>query len=147
VTSRRRRAWLVPLPCLILILLPAAAARGQDPFGSSDPFASRFKVKSNFQIRFRTPERGGEVRLTTTGPVEYEKDVFWKGRQDVVIEYQDVKITADQARYDFPADVATLEGHVVIDQGPTRLSGTRGVFHVKAKTGTLENATADLSPA
>ena len=142
----RPTSFLLP-PLVALSLLSAAAARGQDPFGSSDPFESRFKVKPNFQIRFRAPERGGEVHLTTTGPVEYEKDVFWKGRENVVIEYQDVKITADQARYDFASDLATLEGHVVIDQGPTRLSGTRGVFQVKAKTGTLEHATADLAPA
>ena len=150
ISGRRRSsrpAARILRPLLCLTFFAAAAARAQDPFGTSDPFESRFKVKPNFQIRFRTPARGGEVHLTTTGPVEYEKDVFWKGRENVVIEYQDVKITADQARYDFPSDLATLEGHVVIDQGPTRLSGTRGVFRVKAKTGTLEHATADLAPA
>ena len=81
------------------------------------------------------PEPGGEVRLTTKNPVHYEKDVYWEGSGEVTIEYQDVKITADRARYDFPTKTATLEGNVVIDQGPTRMSGTRAVFRVEEKTG------------
>ena len=36
---------------------------------------------------------------------------------------------------------------MVIDQGPTRLSGSHGVFRVEDKTGRLENATANLAPA
>ncbi|MGE5414264.1 MAG: LPS-assembly protein LptD, partial [Syntrophomonadaceae bacterium] len=64
------------------------------------------------------------------------------------IEYQDVKITADAARYDFPTKTAVLTGHVVIDQGPTRLSGARGTFRLDTKTGILEeNVVADLPPA
>jgi LPS-assembly protein len=128
----------------LLLFLIAAAAFAQ--FGSSDPFESRFKTKPSFEIRFRVPEKGGEVHLTTKNPVHYEKDVFWEGSGEVSIEYQDVKITADRARYDFPTKTATLEGNVVIDQGPTRLAGSRGVFHVEDKTGRLENATANLAP-
>ena len=114
---------------------------------STDPYESRFKQKSNFQVRFHAPEKGGEIRLYTKNPVQFEKDQFWEGSGDVLIEYQDVKITADHARYVFPTDVATLEGHVVIDQGPTRMSGDRAVFKLKAKTGRMENATADLAPS
>lgn len=127
-------------------LLLGSAALAQDPFGAQDPFESRFKEKPNFQIQFKVPKKGGEVRLRTSNPVRYEKDVFWEGSGEVVIEYQDVKITADRARYEFPTDLATLEGNVVIDQGATRLSGTRATFQVREKTGKLENATADLAP-
>ena len=129
-----------------LLLVCAGSAFAQEPFGPSDPFESRFKVKPNFQIRFRVPEKGGEVRLYTKKPVHYEKDVLWEGSEDVEIDYQDVKITADKARYDFPTKTATLEGHVVIDQGPTRLSGERARFQLESKTGRLEKATADLAP-
>ena len=118
----------------------------QDPFASGDPYESRFKTKSNFQIRFHAPQKGGEVHLSTKNPVHFEKGEFWEGSEDVVIEYQDVKIHADAARYDFKTKIATLTGHVVIDQGPTRLSGTNGTFSIESKTGWLENATADLPP-
>ena len=141
--------YSVRLPAALLLLVAAAPAvvSAQEPFGSSDPFESRFKTKPSFQIHFRPPEKGGEVRLTTKNPVHYEKDVFWEGSGEVTIEYQDVKITADRARYDFPTKTATLDGNVVIDQGPTRLSGSHGVFRVEDKTGRLENATANLAPA
>jgi lipopolysaccharide assembly outer membrane protein LptD (OstA) len=139
-----RRTYGFTASALLLLLAPLAPA--QTPFGSSDPFESRFKTKPSFEIKFRVPEKGGEVRLTTKNPVHYERDVSWEGSGEVVIEYQDVRITADRARYDFPTKTATLEGNVVIDQGPTRLSGSRAVFRVEDKTGRIENATADLAP-
>jgi lipopolysaccharide assembly outer membrane protein LptD (OstA) len=135
-----------PLFEAFLLILVATNLVGQEPFSQTDPFESRFKQKTNFQIRFRAPEKGGEIRLYTKNPVQYEKDQYWEGSGEVVIEYQDVKITADHARYVFPTDVATLEGHVVIDQGPTRMAGDRAVFKMKEKTGRMENATADLAP-
>jgi LPS-assembly protein len=133
----------VPLAAAIALTLPVPLLAQQ----SSDPFESRFRERPNFQIRFRVPEKGGEVRLTTKKPVQYVQDVSWDGSEEVTIEYQDVKITADVGHYDFPTKTATLTGHVVIDQGPTRLSGSRAVFHLDTKTGTIEDSTADLAPA
>jgi LPS-assembly protein len=126
----------------LLVCLPSLA---QDP-NQGDPYESRFRTQSNFEIKFKAPEKGGEVRLSTRKPVRFEKDKFWEGSEEVVIEYQDIKITADEAHYDFPTRTAILTGHVVIDQGPTRLSGSRGTFRFETKTGVLEDATADLPP-
>ncbi|MEP6992994.1 MAG: LPS assembly protein LptD [Acidobacteriota bacterium] len=134
------------LSAAVLFLVSTLPALAQDPYNQTDPFETRFKSKPNFQIKFKTPEKGGEVRLFTKNPVSFVKDQYWEGSEDVVIEYQDIKITADQARYDFPTKTATLNGHVVIDQGPSRLSGARGTFHMDTKTGILEEATADLPP-
>ncbi len=128
------------------IALTVSRALAQDTLNQGDPFEARFKQRTNFEIKFKTPEPGGEVRLYTKNPVKFEKDQFWEGSEEVVIEYQDVKITADAARYEFPTKTATLTGHVVIDQGPTRLSGSRGTFRLDTKTGILEEATADLPP-
>jgi LPS-assembly protein len=136
------RPLITWLGCLVAARSWAQATYTQ----STDPYETRFRQKSNFQVRFHAPEKGGEIRLYTKNPVQFEKDQFWEGSGDVVIEYQDVKITADHARYVFPTDVATLEGHVVIDQGPTRMSGDKAVFKLKAKTGRMENAVADLAP-
>jgi LPS-assembly protein len=144
--SGSRLASSRALLALVGLVICASTVFAQDPFGT-DPFEAQFKSRPNFQIRFRAPTKGGEVRLYTKKPVRFEKDVSWEGSDEVVIEYQDVKITADSARYDFPTKTATLEGHVVIDQGPTRLAGDRGVFRLDEKTGRLENATADLAPA
>ena len=133
-------------PAAVLFLGTSIAALAQDPYSQADPFESRFKTKPNFQLKFHVPEKGGEVRLYTKKPVHFEKDLYWEGSEEVVIEYQDVKITADEAHYDFPTKTATLTGHVVIDQGPTRISGTHGTFDLDTKTGVVEDATADLPP-
>ena len=87
------------------------------------------------------------MRLYTKQPVHYEKDVSWDGSEDVRIEYQDVKITADKAHYDFATKTATLDGHVVIDQGPTRLSGITRRLPARHEDGHVEDATANLPPA
>ena len=128
---RRVRSPARLFPAAFALFLSAVWAQAQNPFGSSDPFESQLKAKPNFQIRFRPPTPGGDVRLYTKKPVRYEKDVSWEGSDEVVIEYQDVRITADSARYDFPTKTATLTGHVVIDQGPTRMSGDRGTFQIE----------------
>ena len=144
---RRRRAGATAVVAAAATALVAGASRAWGQVAAEpDPFASRFDQRTNFQIKFKTPEKGGEVRLYTKQPVRFEKDLYWEGSEEVVIEYQDIKITADAARYDFPTKTAVLTGHVVIDQGPTRLSGTRGTFHLDTKTGVLEEATADLPP-
>lgn len=137
-----------PVPAAVLFLGIPLAALAQDPYSQTDPFESRFKTHPNFQIKFHVPEAGGEVRLYTKNPVHFEKDLYWEGSEDVLIEYQDIKITADAARYDFPTKTAILTGHVIIDQGPTRISGTRGTFHLDTKTGVVEeNVVADLPPS
>jgi LPS-assembly protein len=143
---KRPRAGATAVVAAAATALVAGASRAWGQVAEPDPFASRFDQRTNFQIKFKTPEKGGEVRLYTKKPVRFEKDQFWEGSEEVVIEYQDIKITADAARYDFPTKTAVLTGHVVIDQGPTRLSGTRGTFHLDTKTGVLEEATADLPP-
>jgi len=124
----------------------ASLAFGQDPFGQSDPFSSRFKEKPTFQIKFRAPEAGSEIHLSAKEQ-SGEKDVYWEATGEVVLIYQDLKITADHAHYVFATDVATLQGNVVIDQGATRLAGDHGTFRLKGKTGRLENASADLPPS
>jgi LPS-assembly protein len=136
------------LGAALLLAVSPLAALAQDPYSQADPFESRFKAKPNFQVKFKVPEKGGEVRLYTKKPVRFEKDKFWEGSEEVVIEYQDIKITSDEAHYDFPTKTAVLIGHVVIDQGPTRLSADRGTFNLGTKTGILEdNAVANLPPS
>ena len=67
-----------------LLLLATLAALAQDPFSQGDPYESRFKARPNFQIRFKTPEKGGEVRLYTKKPVSFEKDQSGLGRSQAV---------------------------------------------------------------
>ena len=114
----RARVRLAPRAAAVALLLFAAAASAQDPFGTLGPLRKPVQGEAALPDPIPPPTKGGEVRLYTKKPVHYEKDVSWDGSDEVLIEYQDVKITADSAHYDFPTKTATLVGHVVIDQGP-----------------------------
>jgi LPS-assembly protein len=118
----------------------------QNSFDSSDPFASRFKENTRFELKLKAPKPGGLVKITARQENCEQDLTICEAEGDVLVEYQDVKIRADKLSLDREKNTARAEGHVVIDQGPTRLSGERGTFDLKAKTGTLENATADLQP-
>lgn len=122
------------------------AQLNQNSFDSSDPFASRFKETTHFELKIKPPKAGGLVKITAKQENCEQNLKVCEAEGDVFVEYQDVKIRADKLSLDREKNIAHAEGHVVIDQGPTRLSGDRGTFDLNTKTGTLENATADLEP-
>ena len=79
--GRRHHGRVKVLRAALLLLGPTLAALAQDPFSGSDPYESRFKAKPNFQIKFKPPEKGGEVRLYTKKPVRFEKDRVLGGQR------------------------------------------------------------------
>ncbi len=123
-----------------------AAQVTQNSFDASDPFASRFKEKSRFEIKLKTPKPGGPVKIAAKQENCHEDLNLCVAEGDVVVEYQDVKIRADKLTFDRRTNLVVAEGHVVIDEGATRMAGTRGNFDLNQKTGTLEEAEADLEP-
>jgi LPS-assembly protein len=92
---------------------------------------------------------GGEVKWTVAknGTVEVEKDEYVLLERDVLIEYQDIKLHADKVTYNLRTKDVNAEGHVTIDQGPTRLTANTAVFNMDSKTGTFFTATASTDPA
>jgi LPS-assembly protein len=116
-------------------------------FDQSDPFASRFKEKSHFELKIRTPKPGGAVKITANAENCSQNLTVCEATGGVVVEYQDIKILADRLTYDRDKGTAEAEGHVVIDQGPTRIAGSSATFDLKSKTGTVHDAEADLEPS
>ncbi|HEY6842548.1 MAG TPA: LPS assembly protein LptD, partial [Thermoanaerobaculia bacterium] len=49
--------------------------------------------------------------------------------------------------YNFKTKDVTGQGHVILDQGTTRLAGSQMVFNLASKTGTFFNATGSMEPA
>jgi LPS-assembly protein len=131
------------------LLLPAGALDAQvtqNSFDQSDPFASRFKEKSRFEIKMKPVKPGGPVKITANQENCHEDLNVCVAEGDVRVEYQDVKIRADKLTFDRRTNHAEAEGHVVIDQGATRMSGQSATFDLNEKTGTLQEAEADLEP-
>ena len=126
---------LLSLVFLILLapLLPAqTAARA----------TGRFKL-------FTPPQKGGEIRWSVAekGRVEMQRDDYAILEGDVKIEYQDIKLQADKVTYNARTKDVVAEGHVIIDQGPTRLTATQAIYNLDSKTGTFFNATGTMEPS
>ena len=125
------------LQALMLAGLLAVAAAAQDPAPAPPP-ADRLE----FDIKLDS----GSNAAGSAGDLQYEKDSLAVLTGGVKIRYQDVDVSADEARLDIPTNTVTAQGNVVLDQGPRRLTGETLVFDLEAKTGTLTKAAAQVSP-
>lgn len=120
--------------CLLLLLLTAAAATAQVP---------KFKFVPG-------PKPGGgdiKAAVAPNGKFEVQKDEYMLLERDVRVEYQDIKVAADKVTVNLKTHDVVAEGHVVIDQGPTRVTAEQAIFNLKSKTGTFFNATAVMDPS
>jgi LPS-assembly protein len=97
-----------------------------------------------FEVTFEDEETGGGRAVALAEELRQEGEIYVLiGR--VEIYYQDVKITADRAELDRESQVVSAIGNVVVDQGPSRLTGSTASFHLEEKTGTLTQARGYVS--
>src|SRR4051812_10277292 len=102
--------------CLLLTLALSTAAVAQTP---------------KIRVSQGPKPGGGEVKwaVAENGTVEVEKDEYVLLERDVRIEYQDIKLRADKVTYNLRTKDVTADGHVIIDQGPTRMTANNAVFN------------------
>src|SRR4029079_13687604 len=98
-----------------------------------------------FNLNF-TKEQGGGSAAGSAASLEYVRETFAVLAGNVKVKYQDIDLSADRAEIDLQTKVVTATGHVIVDQGPRRMSGDTLTFDLDTKTGTLENATAQVQP-
>lgn len=93
---------------------------------------------------------GGDIKVQVAeknGVLEVVRDEYMLLENEVRIEYQDIKVAADKVTVNLRTHDVVAEGHVVIDQGPTRVSATQAVYNLNSKTGTFFNANATMDPS
>jgi LPS-assembly protein len=120
---------------------PAAApAAPAAPVAPETPPQDRLR----FEVVFEDEETGGGKAVALAEELRQEGEVYVLiGR--VEIYYQDVKITADRAELDRETKIVSAIGNIVVDQGPSRLTGATASFHLEEKTGTLTQARGYVS--
>jgi len=64
----------------------------------------------------------------------------------VELHYKTLEIQGDRLEIDLSTNHVTGEGHIIIDQGPKRLSGRALEFDLKTVTGAIEDASAYVDP-
>ncbi len=124
---------------LLLVAATQLLAQGKD-MGQAGQY---YKQKTKFKFVPGPKQKGGEVRWTVApqGRVEVEKDEYALLENDVHVFYQDIKLTADKVTINLKTKDVVAEGHVIVDQGPARITADHSVFNLDSKTGTFFNGT------
>jgi len=106
------------------------------------PSVKRFRfvpptIKKGSEIQWKIPEGGHQ---------EIVRDEYAILYPNVEIDYQDIKVHADKITANLKTKDVVAEGHVVIDQGPTRITADHIVYNLDSKTGTFFTVTGALQP-
>ena len=132
---------------LLLATAPSLLFAQVKNMGPAGQFYNQPKPK--FKVTPGIKKTGsGEVQMSAApgGRQEFVRDEYAILEKEVVIKYQDITIHADKVTVNLKTKDAVAEGHVIIDQGPTRITGDHVVFNLDTKTGTFFNATGALQP-
>lgn len=103
------------------------------------------KEPEDTRARFEFDVDSGKAVLLAEN-VRFQPGEFLLADGRVEIRYQDVVLTADLARFDVASELLTAEGHVILDEGPQRISGDTLEYNLADRTGRLSNAKAHLQP-
>ncbi|HET9228596.1 MAG TPA: LPS assembly protein LptD [Thermoanaerobaculia bacterium] len=98
-----------------------------------------------FNLKFPADQGGGSASGSAED-LEYVRDNYAVLTGNVKVKYQDVDLQADRAEIDLLTKIVTATGHVIVDQGPRRMSGDTLEYDLDTKTGNLTNATAHVAP-
>ena len=132
---------------LFLAIAPSMLLGQGKDMGPAGQYYNQPKPK--FHITPGVKKSGGDVKishLTPGGRDEYVRDEYAIFEKDVLIEYQDIQIHADKITANLKTKDVVAEGHVILDQGPTRITGSHIVFNLDSKTGTFFDATGAMQP-
>lgn len=120
-------------------------AQGKD-MGPAGQYYNQPKPK--FKMTMGVKKKGGDVTwdVAQGGRQEVVRDEYAILEKEVIVHYQDITVHADKVTVNLKTKDVVAEGHVIMDQGPTRLTGDHIVFNLDSKTGTFFNATGSLKP-
>src|SRR5260370_35362915 len=136
--------------CLLTLFFaatPCAWAQGKN-MGQAGQY---YKQRPPKKFKIVQPKTGtkSDIKFTIPpgGHPQYEKDEYAILEPAVTVEYQDAKIHADKITVNFKTKDAVAQGHVIVDQGPNRISADQTYYNLDTKLGTFFHATALLEPS
>ena len=106
------------------------------------PSARFYETDPDFTFEFPSIEQGGQILVKANSQSVDDDYLILEG--NVRLTYQDVTLSADAITYNRKTKDASAEGHVILDQGPRRMTAARAVYNFDARSGTLFDATATL---
>lgn len=88
----------------------------------------------------------GTISVRAKGTQVWKGDI-WSAEEEVFISYQDVRIQCDRIQMNKLSGDIEAEGHVVLDQGPSRMSAESLRYNLKTKQGTFVHASGNAPPS
>ncbi len=91
-------------------------------------------------------DRGGGFAKGSAGTVDYlgEHQIVAAGA--VEFSYQNTKLLAERVEVDLEKKTVVAEGNVILDEGPSRITGTRLEYDLETRTGTVFDAEGFVDP-
>lgn len=136
------------LATLLAALTPAvlAAQAGKD-MGPAGQYYQPPKTKFKFQPGLK--KTGGDIQVTVAkgGHTTEEKDEYAIMDGGVTVKYQDITVVADKMTLNHKTKDVVAEGHVILDQGPIRLTADQLFYNLDSKLGTLFHASGSMEPS
>lgn len=131
---------------IVLTAALLAVAALQPLSAQQDPIKQFSAPKSKFSFDFGARKQGGTVAIKADRQ-EYVREDYAVLEGNVVVTYQDIKISADRVTWNQKTNDVQAEGNVILDQGPQRLSAKRLFFNLDSKSGTLFEASGYVDPS
>jgi lipopolysaccharide assembly outer membrane protein LptD (OstA) len=136
------------LAALLAVLTPAiAAAQTGKDMGPAGQYYQPPKTKFKFQPGLK--KTGGDIQITVApgGHITEEKNEYAVVEGGATAKYQDITIVADKMTLNHRTKDVVAEGHVILDQGPMRLTADQLFYNLDTKLGTLFHATGAMEPS
>ncbi|MBW3565588.1 MAG: LPS assembly protein LptD [Acidobacteria bacterium] len=129
----------LPIPITVLCVFAVTAGAQMTEQGPSARF---YETNPDFTFEFPSIEEGGQVVIAADTQSLDDDYMILEG--NVSLTYQDVTLSADSISYNRRTRDASARGHVILDQGPRRITASRAIYNFDARSGTLFDATATL---
>ena len=149
MTTRPRRRPVATVSLLLSLTTFAVPLLAQNPGKNMGQAGQYYQQNKRFKFVPGPTKKGGDVKWSVApqGRVVIEKDEYAILENDVKIFYQDITVSCDKATYNMKTKDVVAEGHVIIDQGPTRITAEHAVYNLESKAGTFFNATGAMDPS
>jgi LPS-assembly protein len=144
MTRRFPRLFAALLTAATPSLLFAQAGKDMGPAG-------QYYQTPHQKFRFlQGPKKeGGEVSVEVAkgGHIVEEKNEYAIIEGGVKVKYQDITVVADKMTLNHRTKDVVAEGHVILDEGPTRLTADQLFYNLDTKLGTLFHARGSMEPS
>src|SRR5262249_18762668 len=117
---------------------PAAGTPNTPPPGAPPPAPAPTTPRIDFKLPFPADKGGGEAS-GTAGALDNQREDYAVLTGGVRLHYKDIDLAAEVVSIDLNTKDLTAVGNVVIDQGPSRLTGGSGTFNLNTKLGSFKD--------